>query len=348
MAAQLEWADVNAALNPKGALRMPGVVSRFQISRLAILLALCSFVSRSFIGSVSAATPFAEAQAPDFFRMALGDFKVTSLRDGVMSLDVVKLLNEPAEDTEAALQKSFLRNPVDTSVNVYLINTGTKLILVDTGGGAIFGPALGKLQSNLRAAGYRPEQIDDVLLTHMHRDHVGGLTINGALAFPNAIVHADKRESDFWLSKENLDRAPPELKARFQGVVAALGPYVAAGHYQPFESDSGIVPGVRSVASYGHTVGHTTYVVESKGSELWLVGDLINVAAVQLDHPSVSFAFDADGNAASASRKKFLIKAAQQGVLVGTAHLPFPGLGRVRANGNAWQWVPADYSIGTH
>jgi glyoxylase-like metal-dependent hydrolase (beta-lactamase superfamily II) len=166
--------------------------------------------------------------------------------------------------------------------------------------------------------------------------------------FPNATVHADKRESDFWLSSDNLDHAPPDLKPRFLGVSTALQPYIAAGRYQPFQTDSDILPGVRSVASYGHTVGHTTYVVESKGQQLWLIGDLVNVAAVQLQHPAVAFGFDSNGPAAAASRVKFLNSAAEQGVLVGAAHLPFPGLGHFREEGNGWQWLPIDLPATAH
>jgi glyoxylase-like metal-dependent hydrolase (beta-lactamase superfamily II) len=290
----------------------------------------------------------ARAAAPGFFRMALGEFEVTALSDGVASLDVVKLLDEPADETEAALQSSSLHNPLDTSVNAYLIKTGSKLILVDAGGGTVFGPGLGKLRSNLQAAGYKPEQIDDIVLTHMHRDHIGGLTVDGKAIFPNATVHADKRESDFWLSSDNLNNAPPDKKARFLGVSTALQPYIAAGRYKPFETDAEILPGVTSVASYGHTVGHTTYVVESGGQQLWLIGDLVNVAAVQLQHPAVSFAFDSIGPAAAASRVKFLNNAAEQGVLVGAAHLAFPGLGHFRAEGSGWQWKPVDPSVATH
>jgi glyoxylase-like metal-dependent hydrolase (beta-lactamase superfamily II) len=319
---------------------------------LALRLSLSLVVSSvcGALGCVStdpahAAPPTASA---GFFRMALGDFEVTALSDGVASLDVVKLLDQPAEDTQAALQAASLHNPLDTSVNAYLIKTGSKLILVDAGGGAVFGPAMGKLRSNLQAAGYQPEQINDIVLTHMHRDHIGGLTIDGKAAFPNATVHADKRESDFWLSGANLDHAPPGIKPRFLGVATALQPYIAAGRYKPFETESEILPGLRSVASYGHTVGHTSYVIESKGQQLWLIGDLVNVAAVQLQHPSVSFAFDSDGPAAAASRVKLVNEATEQGVLVGAAHLPFPGLGHFRAEASGWQWLPVDPSTATH
>jgi glyoxylase-like metal-dependent hydrolase (beta-lactamase superfamily II) len=294
-----------------------------------------------------AAAPIVKSQAPGYYRVMLGDFEITALSDGTMNLDVAKLLKEPEEETKAALTNSFLRNPVETSVNAFLINTGTKLVLVDVGGGAFFGSSLNQLLPNLRAAGYTPEQIDDVLITHMHRDHVGGLSSRGALVFPNATVHADKRESDYWLSKDNLDKAPAELKARFQGVIESLGPYIAAGRYQPFQADTEILSGVRSVASYGHTVGHTMYTVESKEQKLWLIGDLIHVAAVQFDHPAVSFAFDSDGVEAFGSRNNVFAQAASEGVLVGAAHLQFPGLGHLQVAGNSWKWIPVNYTIGT-
>ena len=275
--------------------------------------------------------------------MMLGQFEVTAVSDGAVDLDVVKLLSEPAADTEAALKGSFLPNPLPTSVNTFVINTGRKLILVDVGGGSFFGPSLGKLQSNLRAAGYSPEQVDDVLLTHMHRDHIGGLVLNGARAFPNATIHADKRESEFWLSEENLDKAPAAIKPRFQGAVAMLKPYVDAARYQPFARNTEVVPGIRSTESYGHTVGHTTYVVESEGQALWLIGDLIGVAAVQLQHPRVSIGFDRDADVAADTREQLLSAAAKQGFLIGAAHLPFPGLGHIRAAGTTWDWLPVDH-----
>jgi glyoxylase-like metal-dependent hydrolase (beta-lactamase superfamily II) len=291
-----------------------------------------------------AAAPMLKTQAPGFYRMMLGDFEVTVINDGTTSLDVDKLLAEPPVKTEAALKKSFESSPVETSSNEFLINTGTKLVLIDAGAGELLGPTLGKLLVNVRAAGYKPEQIDDVFLTHMHPDHVGGLMADGALAFPNATIHADKRDSDYWLSQANLDKAPADAKGYFQGAMASVNPYVAAGKYQPFDADGERVPGVRSIATYGHTAGHTSYLVESKGQTLMVIGDLIHVAAVQFNDPGVTIAFDSDAPAAAATRKKVFGELASDGVLLGANHLQFPAVGHLRVAGKSWQWVPVNYS----
>jgi glyoxylase-like metal-dependent hydrolase (beta-lactamase superfamily II) len=151
--------------------------------------------------SAHAAAPLAKTQPPGFYRMMLGDFEITALSDGTIPLPVDKLLtNTSPAKVKKALERWYLKEPVDTSVNAYLINTGAKLVLVDAGAGTLFGPTVGKLASNLQAAGYRPEQVDEVYITHMHGDHVGGLMAGDKLAFPNATVRADRHDADFWLS----------------------------------------------------------------------------------------------------------------------------------------------------
>ncbi|MEM4990130.1 MBL fold metallo-hydrolase [Collimonas sp. H4R21] len=291
-----------------------------------------------------AAAPQVKTQAPGFYRVMLGDFEVTALSDGTVDLPVDKLLDEPAAKTTAALRKSFLDVPAETSVNGFLINTGTKLVLIDTGAGTLFGPTLGKLTASLQAAGYKPEQVDDIFLTHMHPDHLGGLVANGALAFPNATVHADKRDADFWLSKAKLEQASADSKGSFQGAVASLNPYIAAGKFQPFDGSGEIVPGVKAWSSYGHTAGHTSYVVESKGQKLIVTGDLIHVGAVQFADPAVTIEFDTDKKTAAVARAKVFTAAAKEGALIGAAHISFPGLGHLRAAGKSWQWIPVNYT----
>jgi glyoxylase-like metal-dependent hydrolase (beta-lactamase superfamily II) len=292
------------------------------------------------------AAPQLKVSAPGYYRMMLGDFEITALSDGTVDLPVDKLLtNTTPEKIKSGLAKSFQTSPLETSVNAFLVNTGSKLILIDTGAGALFGPTLGKLVANLKASGYQPEQVDEIYITHMHPDHVGGLMGGDKMAFPNATVHADKRDADFWLSQENLDKAPADSKGFFQGAMASLNPYVKAGKFVPFEADSELSPGIRSVAAHGHTAGHNIYLVESKGQKLVVWGDLVHVGAIQFDDPSVTIQFDTDSKSAAVQRKRAYTEAAKGGYLVAAAHLPFPGLGHVRTQGKGYAWVPVNYSV---
>ena len=291
-----------------------------------------------------AAAPLAKTPAPGYFRLMLGDFEITPLSDGTVDLPVDKLLQQKADKTTATLAKAHLKAPLETSDNAYLVNTGSKLILIDTGAGVLFGPTLGKIQANLKAAGYTPEQIDEIYLTHMHSDHLGGLTAQSKPAFPNAVVRASKMEADHWLSKEKMDKAPADGKDNFKNAQAALDPYVKAGKFKPFEGDAALVPGVRAQSGHGHTPGHTTYVIESGGQKMVAIGDLIHVAAVQFEDPAVTIGFDGDQKAAASARKKLFDAAAKDGALIGGAHLPFPGLGHLRTEGKGYRFIPVNYT----
>ena len=297
-------------------------------------------------GLAQAGAPMVKTSAPGFHRMMLGDFEITALSDGTVALPVDKLLtNTRPGQVDKALAAAFVKAPLETSVNAYLVNTGSQLVLVDTGAAGLFGPTLGKLLVNLKASGYQPEQVDAVVITHMHADHVGGLMAGDKLAFPNATVHADKHDADFWLSQAKLDKAPADAKGFFQGAMASLNPYVKAGKFKPFDGDTELVPGVRAQAARGHTPGHAIYVVESKGHKLVLWGDLMHVAAVQFAEPSVTIQFDTDSKAAATQRKKAYADAAKNGYWVAASHLAFPGIGHVRAEGKGYRFVPANYSV---
>ncbi|MEP7301494.1 MAG: MBL fold metallo-hydrolase [Caldimonas sp.] len=298
-----------------------------------------------FAAAAQAAAPQVKTQAPGFYRMMLGDFEITALSDGTVDLKPGELLTRttPAE-VASLLKRSFQGAAVPTSVNAYLINTGDKLILVDTGAAKLFGPTLGNLLASLGAAGYRPEQVDAVLITHMHADHVGGLMADGKPAFPNATVHADRRDAAFWLDPAQLEKAPEAMKDFFRGAVASVGPYQSAGRFKPFDGSGELFPGIRALATPGHTPGHSVYAIESKGQKLVLWGDLMHVAAVQFPKPAVTIAFDVDSLAAAGQRKKAYADAARGGYLVAAAHLPFPGIGHLRADGRGYAWVPVDYA----
>ncbi len=310
------------------------------------ILVLAGFGTCMFMAeSALAAAPLSSAQAPGFYRTMVGNIEVTVLNDGTVQLPVADILTHAAPgEVNKALSHNYLKSPLETSFNGFLINTGSKLVLVDTGAGQFFGPTLGNLVANLKAAGYAPEQVDEIYITHMHPDHIGGLISEGKAVFPNAIVRADKHEADYFLSKANLDKASADEKGSFQHPQEALQPYMAAGHFKPIEADGELVPGVNSRAAYGHTPGHTIYVVQSNGQKLLLIGDLMHVASVQFPDPSVTIKFDSDTKLAAEQRKKVYAEAAKDGSLIGGAHLSFPALGRLRTAGKGYEWIPINYS----
>jgi len=312
---------------------------------IAAALAVAAFNPWS-CPSAAAAAPIVKTAAPGYYHMMLGDFEVTALSDGTFAMPVLDLLiNTTPEHVKQALAKAYLTNPVEASVNAFLINTGSKLILIDTGAGKLFEPTLGNVVANLKASGYQPEQVDEIYISHMHADHIGGLMSGDKLTFPNAILRADKSDADYWLSQQNLDQAPADAKSSFQNAMASVNPYAKAGHFKPFDGDGELVPGIRSVATHGHTAGHSCYLIESKGQKLIVLGDLIHVAAVQFADPSISMKYDNDPKAAIAARVAIFAYAAEHGILLAGAHLSFPGLGHLRAQGKGYAWIPVNYTV---
>jgi glyoxylase-like metal-dependent hydrolase (beta-lactamase superfamily II) len=318
---------------------------RNSVRRIAAVLATGMLAAAFFSGPAEASAPQQKTQAPGYYRVMVGDIEVTALNDGTNKMEAGKMLKGIKPDQlQRDLARAFLKDPYDWSFNAFLVNTGTKLVLVDTGAGSQMGAKMGKVISNLKAAGYKPEQVDEIYITHMHGDHVGGLTAEGKRVFPNAVVRAAQAEGDYWLSKAKMDAAPADKKDGFKAAMAMVNPYVTAGKYKPFSGDIELVPGVHSMAAPGHTPGHTVYVIESKGEQLMLWGDLMHVAAVQFPDPSVSIGFDYDAEAAKASRAKVFADAAASGAMVGGAHLSFPALGHLRKAGAGYEFVPVNYS----
>lgn len=299
------------------------------------------------VESAHAGTSQQRFQAPGFYRMMLGDFEITALSDGTVPQPMDKLLlNIQAGDVEALVARAHQTLPLETSINAYLINTGKRLLLVDTGSGALFGAhAGGRLISSLKAAGYTPAQIDDVLLTHLHADHSGGLAVNGKRIFPNAVVHVSKADRDFRFDSTEEAKAPPAQRPTFQQSRASLEPYVRVGKVSTFEGRAQIVPGITTIAAPGHTPGHTYFLVESKNQKLLLWGDVVHAAEVQLARPGVAIQYDDDAAAAAQQRTRLLAELAEEGTLIGAAHISFPGLGYLHREEGGYSWMPVTYSL---
>lgn len=279
--------------------------------------------------------------------MQLGQFEVTALYDGAIELDTKLLKNASPSDLQRLLSRMFVGNPkMQTAVNAYLINTGSHLVLVDAGAAKLFGPSLGYVLQNMKFAGYEPSQVDTVVITHLHADHMGGLNdASGKPLFTNAKVFVSKADHDFWLSEKIATGVPKEMQPFFKMARDTAAPYLASKQWNTFSEGMVLVPGILAVKANGHTPGHTAYAVESDGRKLLIWGDLVHAHAVQFAKPGVSIEFDTDPKQAIATRRSIMKSMAASKSLVAGMHLPFPGIGHVRAdNKDSYSWVPVEYA----
>jgi len=294
-----------------------------------------------------AAAPQHHDQQPGFYRLKVGDLEVTALFDGTGVFDPHWLNGTKA--TMDGVVKGLHEDPhmLDVVDSCFLVNTGNQLILVDAGAGTWWGGgALGRVAGSLRSAGYTPEEVDLVLVTHLHSDHVGGLTTqDGNRVFPNAEVYVAKAESDFWLSPEIAAKAPKDAQPFFQSAQAIAAPYIKAGTWHTFSGSEPIADGMQPVPLPGHTPGHTGYEFSSKGRKILFCGDIVHAQRVQLQHPEVTVVFDIDPTAAAATRNQLLPKLAGGDVLIAGPHSSvFPPLGRLRKEGSGYSWVPVVFT----
>lgn len=290
-----------------------------------------------------AAAPQRHDQAPGFYRMKVGDLEVTALLDGAAVFDLHWLTAKQATMDKVAASLKEDPHLLDTNDAGFLVNTGRQLILIDAGAGTWFGGgSLGGLVSNLRRAGYAPEQVDRVLVTHLHSDHVGGLTTqDGKRVFPNAEILVAKAESDFWLSPEIAAKAAKDVQPFFQSAQSIAAPYIKAGKWHAFTDSDALADGLRLVSLQGHTPGHTGFEFSSQGKTILFWGDTIHEELVQLSHADVTVVFDIDHAAAAQTRDKLLPGLAREGALIAGPHMPFPGIGRLRKEANGYVWAPA-------
>jgi glyoxylase-like metal-dependent hydrolase (beta-lactamase superfamily II) len=328
------------------------VTRRFRSSGLkyALLLLLAAVAAA---GSAAAAGPeagpFTEESKLDkaqagFYRVKIGKIDVTALSDGSGGFFVLNVLAKPKKaEAEELMAKSWIKQPVDASVNAFLIKLPGHTMLVDAGTGDLLGPKLAKVPDSLRASGVKAEDVTDILVTHIHPDHTGGLMIGDKMVFPNATVHVNKRELDFWTDKTTGENYPEPTKGFYKQVEPTVGPYMTAGHVKTFEDATELFPGIRTLPAYGHTPGHTYYVLEDGGEKLVFMGDTIHAPDAQFDDPDITIEFDVDQKQAAATRKKAFADAARNGYFVALDHMYFPGIGRLREEGVGYRWLPIPY-----
>lgn len=284
-------------------------------------------------------------QTSSIYQFKLGNFSITALNDGTVPQDLYSLLLDTKPGRiDSLLHRGFLTNPVEASINTFLIDTGNQRLLIDTGAGELFGPKLGgRLQTSLRAAGCEPDEIDLILLTHIHTDHSGGLVEGGQIMFPRSTVYVGKPDVDFWLDPDNAANAPPSREKSFERAVKMVEPYLVADKLKTFSGETVILPGISAHPTPGHTPGHSCYLIESEGESIEFWGDLVHFNSIQFPNPEVAIIYDVDPDAAVAQREYKFAEAAKTRQLIAVAHLSFPGIGHIRQENNSYSWVPIDY-----
>jgi glyoxylase-like metal-dependent hydrolase (beta-lactamase superfamily II) len=284
-------------------------------------------------------------QAPGFYRYKVGDIEVTVINDGFARRPVEGFIkNAEIKDVQAALQDAFL--PTDSlplTFNTLVLNQGGKITLIDTGNGDSGAPTSGRWMANFRAAGFDPAQVNTVVISHFHGDHINGLRLkDGTAVFPNAEVMVPAAEWAFWMDDTRMNQAPEGMKGAFQGARRVFGPI--ANNVKRYEADKEIVPGLTSIAAPGHTPGHTAYMLSSGAGKLMIMSDVTNHPALFVRNPDWSAVFDMDADQARATRRKMLDMAASERAQVAFYHAPFPATGHIAKDGNGFRFVPLQWS----
>lgn len=294
-----------------------------------------------------AAAAFSERQAAGFYRMKVGACEVTVLNDGARTFPYPQgfVSNVSRDEALAAADAAYMpAGKVTVPFNPTLINTGTKLILIDTGNGPSADGAVGHLAANLAAAGVQPEDIDLVLLSHLHPDHTNGLRgPDGALAFPRAEIKAASPDWAFWMSDEAMAKAvDPVTKNYFANTRKVLGDI--KDRIGTFAWGDEVAPGITAIAAPGHTPGHTAFAVASGRDRILIQSDVTNIPEFFLRHPDWHVMYDHDPDEAQATRHRFYDLAVAEKALVIGYHFPFPSVGHVERNGLGYRLVPLAWS----
>lgn len=277
-------------------------------------------------------------------RFKLGGFEVTTILDGAVQIGVQPpfLLNKSeAEIAQISAAANLPASQLENGFTPTIVNTGTQLVLFDTGFGA-FGhdKGAGKLRAHLALAGYAPEDIDIVAFTHVHPDHIGGIVMDGAPAFPNAKLMIGRREFDAWMSGADIPERRAQNREMFLKLIAPL-----AEKFTFLEDGDSVVSGITAMAAFGHSAGHMMFHLESDGARALIWGDVANHFVYSVGHPDSPVGFDDDKDMAVATRKRVLDMVSADGLLVAGHHMPFPALGYVERDAQSYRWVPATYQL---
>jgi len=323
---------------------------KIELSRRGALVtaagaALAAGLSRAGTTPAEAAAEMMGVHRPSFYRFTLGEFEVTTFLDGSVQRDGPFPIfggDQKEADVHALLEANFL--PPAKFENPYvpvLVNTGKELVLFDTGNGPRRrGKGAGLLPELLKQAGYTPDQIDVVVITHGHPDHIGGLMEGDKPGFPNARYVYGAVEFDYWNKGDNI---PDKRKGTRDLYMKIAVPFAEkAAMIKPGDD---VVTGIRSIEAFGHSPGHLAFHLESKGQQLVVWADTCNHYVVSLQRPDWHVAFDNDKEQAAATRKKVFAMVNADKIPVIGHHMPFPGLGFLDKRGEAYSWVAAGYEF---
>lgn len=282
---------------------------------------------------------------PGFFRQQIGDLLVTALYDGFLNMPSSLFHGLEAEEMQSFTSQNCPAQKPEgllTDITTFLVDNGSELILIDAGGDKWRGPSMGGMLESMNAAGYSPERVSAILLTHLHFDHVCGLSNSECRpAFPNAKVYASKDECRFWLTPQPQLIATKDNRHFFHIATRAVAPYRNKRAFIEFQDGSEVRSGIIAMLTPGHTPGHTSYLLRSGNEHLLLWGDIVYSQALQFAHPQVSNDYDTDRAQAAATRKFLFKKVVQEGWLVGGSHLPFPGFGHLtEQDPGGYCWAP--------
>jgi glyoxylase-like metal-dependent hydrolase (beta-lactamase superfamily II) len=299
------------------------------------------------IPAAHAAAPVSSKQAPGFYRTKLGDFEITQFSDGArtFALPDTFVKNVAKDQVLAAAEAAHMpKGQVTVPFNPILINTGSKLVLIDAGLGPGVAPSVGLLAGNLAAAGVDPKSIDVVVLSHFHPDHINGIkTADGGLAFPNPEIKGPAPEWSFWMSDENASKATNDLtKGYFANARKILGDM--AGKVTRYEWGKEVAPGITAIDTSGHTPGHTSFIVSSGSATMLVQSDVTNIPEFFLIHPEWHVTYDYDPEKAVQTRRKFYDMASVEKTLIAGFHFSFPSMGYVEKDGSGYRLNPVRWN----